>query len=499
MGIHMRHNEEILFKDWQWGECLDYLNNIIHHGDNIVLVSGELDSGKTTLKQEIISALPNHFKMFSMYGEPRLGVATFMRQITMGFGLSWDNNLPPDWDELRRAIFSQPECKWVLLIDDAEKLSWDTLNAVINLYVTSIAEGSKFSLVLFADVHLLGSIKNSVLKDFFETKFQIVELQSLKLEEMGVFLDAHMQLTFDRKTLKKIYNASNGVIGKVKQLAISELNIKNTGENMIFKNLMENIISPPVIRVFVCAGLLFVAYILFGITQKKDINSSDIVLEQEAQKFLHKSQFAQIDPTTNYKVDEQKVAHNTISENNTFKSNALPTSIENTEYDQLYQKLHSDLKNSLQEQLYKLQSDITKLQEKITTLPLATEKPVISVTNGNANNKQINAEKHSSLQTNNNFLKIAKNRYVLQLMASKNEQSAKKLINSHPSLSAKVKYFSGKFKSQDDVWFVVVHGVYASRESALQDIKNLPKDLQKLKPIVRDYASIHQLINNNKK
>jgi septal ring-binding cell division protein DamX len=44
-----------------------------------------------------------------------------------------------------------------------------------------------------------------------------------------------------------------------------------------------------------------------------------------------------------------------------------------------------------------------------------------------------------------------------------------------------------------------VHGVYASRESALQDIKNLPKDLQKLKPIVRDYASIHQLINNNKK
>ena len=62
----MRQNEEILFKNWQWGECLDYLNNIVQHSDNIVLLSGCHDSGKTTLKQELISLLPDHFKTFSM-------------------------------------------------------------------------------------------------------------------------------------------------------------------------------------------------------------------------------------------------------------------------------------------------------------------------------------------------------------------------------------------------------------------------------------------------
>jgi len=505
----MRQNEEILFKNWQWGECLDYLNNIVQHSDNIVLLSGCHDSGKTTLKQELISLLPDHFKTFSMYGEPRLGVASFMRQITIGFGLSWDSNGPPDWEELRRAIFSQPDCSWILLIDDAEKLSWDTLNALINLYTTVSAEGSQFSLILFADVSLSDSIKNSVLKDFFETKFQIVDLQSLELEEMTIFLRDHMKLIFDRKTLKKIYNASNGVIGKVKQLAVSELNIRNTGETMVFKNLLENIISPPVVRVVVCGGLLFVAYILFGITQTKDAGSVDIVMEQEAQTSVQNVQVAQNERIVNSKIQTQRVIDN-IAVPAVALQTVASTSHENIQqYDQLYQKLHTDLKNSLQEQLSQLQIEVNRLQEKITKLPATiattatTQKILIEKTPStikpNLTTKPTNIVKTNTLQINNaekQLLKVAKNRYVLQLMASKNEQSAKRLISNHPALSNKVKYFCGKFRPQEDAWFVVVHGSYVNKESAISDIKNLPTELQKLKPIVRDYASVHQLINN---
>lgn len=462
----MYQNEQMLFYDWHWGESLNYLNNIINNNnnDNAILVSGESDNGKTTLKQEIISLLPSYVKVFSMNGEPKLGVTTFMRQITLGFGLSWDYNLPPDWGELRRAMFSQPECKWLLLIDDAEKLSWDTLNALINLYATFSAEGSQFNLILFAEVSFLSSIQNTAFKDFFQNKFHTIELQPLKLAEMLVFISEHMQLNFDRHTLKRIYNASNGVIGKVKQLAMSELNIKNTEENLSLKNLVANIGSPPVIRILVCASLLFIAYILFSITQKKEINYTDMTVGPEAPKVQ------------------------------------LVTTTDSIQYDKLYQKLHDDLNNNLREQLEKLQSDITKLQEKITTLSVvtATDKPIDKIstlaTHANINSKQIKQINSPEKQ----LLKIAKNRYVLQLMASKNEQTAKRLVNSYPSLITKVKYFPGKFRQQEDVWFVVVHGVYANRELAMQDVKNLPQDLQKLKPIVRDYAYIHQLINNNK-
>ena len=461
----MRQHEEILFKDWQWGECLDYLSNIVYHSDNIVLISGEADSGKTTLKQELIRLLPGNFKILSIYGESRSGVTAFMKQITTGFGLPWDSNSLPSWNELQRAILSEIDFNWILLIDDAQKLSWDSLNALVNLYTKIIAEGSKFSLALFADITLAESIKNSVLKDFFETKFQILELQPLNLEQMTNFLRDNMQLIFDRKTLKKIYNASNGVIGKIKQLAMSELNIKNTGEKMIFKNLAEKITNPLIIRGFVCGSLLLLAFVLFSITQKKDIVAY-----------------------------EQPINHDIA-----VKDIAVKDIVGNTQYDKLYQQLHSELTNSMQEQFKAMQSEVTKLQETISILSSTMQKsaektmPMASV-DLHVNNR--------TLQTNNNdnkLLKIAKNRYVLQLMASKNEQAAKKIITSHSKISNKIRYFSGKFKPQEDVWFIVVHGVYNSRELALKDIKNLPSDLQKLKPIVRDYASVHKLINNNHK
>jgi type II secretory pathway predicted ATPase ExeA len=505
--IGMIQNQEILFRDWQWGECLDYLNNIIYYTDNILLVSGVLDSGKTTLKQETIRLLPRDFKVFSMFGEPRLGVVSFMQQVTSGFGFPCNNDLPPDWSVLQKEMFSQSDCNWVLLIDDAEKLSWDTLNALINLYTTAAAEGCKFSLILFADIILKESIHNSALKDFLEDKFQIIELQTLNIEQMKKFLTDHMQLNFDRKTLKKIYNASNGVIGKIKQLAISELNIKNTGENLMFKHLAENITNPPIIRIFVCGGLLLLAYALFSFTQKKDVSSLELALEQESHSPLQSKKVTNLDLHINDKILEQPT-NKTISEHsNTVKDVNLLASVDNNvKYEQLYQQLHSDLKDNLQ-QLQLLQSEVNKLQEQVTILSsndqkiLIPQQPKIIVdSNTQKRPKNISSGlKSNKLQTNHEkqLLKIDKNNYVLQLMASKNEQSVKNLITKYPSMSGHMKYFSGKFKSQDDIWFIVVHGVYTNPEAALKDIRNLPVDLKKLKPIVRDYASVHKLINNN--
>ena len=503
----MIQNQEILFRDWQWGECLDYLNNIIYHTDNILLVSGVLDSGKTTLKQETISLLPSDFKVFSMFGEPRLGVVSFMQQVTSGFGLQWNNDLPPDWSVLQKEMFSKSDCNWVLLIDDAEKLSWDTLNALINLYTIVVAEGCKFSLILFADIILKESIHNSALKNFLEDKFQIIELQTLNIEQTKKFLTDHMQLSFDRKTLKKIYNASNGVIGKIKQLAISELNIKNTGENLMFKHLAENITNPPIIRIFVCGGLLLLAYALFSFTQKKDVGSLELAFDQESHSPSQNRKITNIDANINAKMLEKPTNEVTAESSSIVKEGNLLVSVDNNvKYEQLYQQLNSDLKDNLQ-QLQLLQLEVNKLQEQINTLSstdkkiLIPKQPTVTLdSDPQKRSKNISSGLQSNkLQTNyeKQLLKVDKNHYVLQLMASKNEQSVKNLITKYPSISGQMKYFSGKFKSKDDTWFIVVHGVYTNPEAALKDIRNLPLELKKLKPIVRDYASVHKLINNN--
>lgn len=488
----MRQNENILFKNWHWGECLDCLDNVVRHSDSLVLVSGAINSGKTILKQELINLLGVNFKIFATFGDQKIGVTTFIRQITTGFDLPWNDTSAPTWSELQKAIFSQPNCRWVLLVDDAEKLSWDNLNALIRLYTIVNAEGSQFSLILFADVSLEESLKQSVLKEFFENKFQIIKLKALTFEQTLEYLNS-ININFDNKTLKKIHHAAEGSIGRVKQLAMNELNIKNINNikdsNMI-KDVLVKIINPPVLRTIFCGGLLVVAYVLFGIVQKDNVQTK-IELEpatSQSQINIAKNESSilleQPQPIVQENIIEPPININTEKVQNIQQSVFIP--------EELYQKLYVDLKSNLQEYI---QAELSKLEQQVTELKLS----VANVNYNNNANTKISTRIHQTKleHTENNLLNIARNRYTLQIMASKNEQSVKKLFNNHPHLLSKAKYFRGKFSpEQGSTWFVVVHGSYADRELAYNDIKNLPLDIQHLKPIVRDYGSIHQIINN---
>lgn len=460
----MNQQEHKLFKNWHWNECLECLDNIVRYSDSIVLVSSPIDNGKTTLKQEFINLLAAaaNVKVFAMNGEQQISVATMMRQVTIGFGLPWDNNSSSNWSELQKAIFSQPSCRWVLCIDDAEKLSWDTLNALISLYNLISSEGSQFSLILFADLSLEESLKRSVLKDFVINKFQMLNLKTLTFVEASAFLNS-INLNFDNKTLKKIYNASGGIIGKVKQLAISELNIKHSESKINIKNLLTNIINPPVIRICVCCGLLVVAYSLFTVMQRKD-NWSKVTLALEKP----------IEPIieTPITVADNKVADNKVADNS----------------EEIYQKLYTNLQASLQANLQEyLQAELNK----IALNNLNNIKDNIKDLANQLEQKTSEIKKPSGL--------TQKPGYTLQIMASKKEQSVKKLFANYPDMSKKSKYFLVKFKpEQKEPWFLVIHGNYASREEAISDINNLPIDIQNLKPIVRNYAIINKLINNQK-
>ncbi len=476
----MHRSEDILFKDCLWGESLDYLNNIVPYAEKIILVSGQPDSGKTTLKQEIINNLFGSFKIFTTFGDPRATVASFIQQVHLGFGLVWDNNLPPDWEELRRAVLNIADCNWILLIDDAEKLSWDILNSLIDLYITLSSDDSNFRLILFAKDCLVNSIKNSPLKDFFEIKFENINLKSLNLEEMTVFLSDIMQLDFDRKTLKKIYSASNGIIGKVKQLAITENKIRSTEKNMMLRNLLEKIISPPFMRLIVCGCLLFIAYIVFNFTQKQ-YDTVEVVTK--------------VNKEANASISTLELETNNLEINQN----------QQLEYEQIYKKLYTDLKNNLQEQLLNkvlnLEEQLNKLQQSTSLLETSISEKNISknIKNNINSHNNINNHHNNKSPKNPQSLKSAKNFYVLQLMASKNEQSILNLIKNYPALFAKIKYFSGKFKPKEDLWFIATYGNYNDPESAIKDLKNLPPELRKLKPLVRDYNSVKKLINNKDK
>lgn len=468
----MQLNTDELFTQWHWSECLNYLDNIIRYSDNLVLISGAHNSGKTTLKQELIKLLGSNCKIFSTFGEQQLNMTTFIRNITEGFGLLWQEDNLPTWDKLQTAILSNASSRWILIIDDADKIPWDHLNALIRLYTVINSQNSQLSILLFAHSNLEYSLKQSVLKDLFEKKFQKINLQPLTFAQMIKYLH-NIKINLDSKHLKQIYEASAGYIGEIKKLAISKANLENVKynikDNIMQKDLLIKIINSATLKVICCSFLVVSVYVLFGVIQKNNLPTPKLELEQIVEPpIVEQATIAQ----TIIAQPELQVYTNSSSE-------------------ELYQKLYNDLQNNLQQYM---QSELNKLEQQVADLKMQLINNTANTATTNDNNI-LDANKLNN--TENNLLSTAKNRYTLQIMAAKDEYSVKKLFNNYPQLLSKAKYFRAKFRpEQASTWFVVVHGSYANRELAINDIKNLPVDIQTLKPIVRNYNYIHQIINN---
>lgn len=78
--------------------------------------------------------------------------------------------------------------------------------------------------------------------------------------------------------------------------------------------------------------------------------------------------------------------------------------------------------------------------------------------------------------------------YTLQLLGTRNESAVLDLIKAH-RLEDQVAYFHTYYKGED--WYVLLYGIYSSRDAALAAAETLPKPIRELNPWVRGLASVH--------
>jgi DamX protein len=93
------------------------------------------------------------------------------------------------------------------------------------------------------------------------------------------------------------------------------------------------------------------------------------------------------------------------------------------------------------------------------------------------------------------ILSLPAGSYMLQLLGARNEANARSLVAKYVD-KLPISYFETRLK--DRPWFVVVAGPYGSRELAVAGIKQLPAELQRQKPWIRQVSSIQQDIEKNR-
>lgn len=84
------------------------------------------------------------------------------------------------------------------------------------------------------------------------------------------------------------------------------------------------------------------------------------------------------------------------------------------------------------------------------------------------------------------------NHFSLQLLGSRSEQSLTGFIKQHKLDPAQTAYYRGLHKGSD--WFVLMYGLYDSREAAMQGLASLPAAVRGGKPWPREMKTVHQSI-----
>ena len=90
------------------------------------------------------------------------------------------------------------------------------------------------------------------------------------------------------------------------------------------------------------------------------------------------------------------------------------------------------------------------------------------------------------------LLQQAPSNYSLQLLGTRNRQAIIDYIRQNKLSPEQVAYYRGSYKGGE--WYVLMHGIFPSRQAALEARAGLPAQVRKEKPWPRSLASVHTAI-----
>lgn len=476
------------FHDCHWGQCLELLFHLSEDSENIILVSGAAESGKTTMMQELLAQEEGHYIICSLTASKTLTAQMLADRIEEDFAGMVDTSC-------------------LLVIDDAHNLSLDVMAMILQLKQKSIESG-QLHIVLFAIPSFEQTMLRSILKEDFAQYVQIINIEPLTVAELGNFLRWYWQklkrsdeMPLSATQCKKIHAASGGVIGKVQEVAVDMLEGKNISD------VEPKSLSPLTVGITVSFGILFcILAILWPTADKELLNKTTTIAEQELPTPIAKIEEplptaaftteARVEPNLELTDAKPEEFAPVVAKEEIPVSIPVPDTVQTIVHetpapisdnlDQKVAQLEQKI-SELQQQLNSEQKALRATEQKLQKL-LGNKKTSQSKRSTKAAKKGVRLTKHEK-----QILDLPGANYTLQLLSMQQEGKIKDFIRQN-RLEGKAHYYRSRARGKD--WFVLVYGNYANRLDAQLNLSKLPINLQRLNPKVRDYVSVQQSIRD---
>jgi len=220
---------DVFYKNGSRQEILEALVYTVVRGDGITKVTGEVGSGKTMLLRLLADALPKNFTVLYI-NTPNLSPKDMLMHICTELGLKLENpvlkfSLLESISKALLRLYSEGQ-RVVMLIDEAQAMTFDTLEEIRLLSNLETSEGKLLQIVLFGQPELDVALSNDKIRQLKSRISYSIFIPPLSPEEVCSYLNYRMRRAtyegldvFDIHVSKKIHRLSGGIPRAINTIA----------------------------------------------------------------------------------------------------------------------------------------------------------------------------------------------------------------------------------------------------------------------------------------
>lgn len=454
-------------------ELLHRLVEQAHYGAPLSIVCGILGSGKSTLAREFCNSFSDEAMCVPVHATLFMNKHQFLdallEQLPIGASSPEPEEIVEDLVRFAEKLYLEAKTL-VIIVDDAHELASEVFEIVDSL--TNKASEGAVHVLMLGELQLSNMLQSSLGNSAIGNRLsgrmleqeieplgndEVLEYIRIKLADAG-FMD---EIPLDGAAIGEIINEANGIPGTVNVLITDALNNKlDTARVPVEQKSVVEIGAPywATAAVLILALLLAVFFIPAKTPERADIASvnSDSSRTQIPVPIGTAVVAASNDPGPVTELTENSLQ--------VIKAEDVETSVA---------EVGPDLGST---------NESSSAGDEAVSLAVS---PVETESSGPTQSGLASVFEQQ-------LLAYAPENFTLQIMGSRSEDAVQRFIDSELSAFNRG-YFEARHEGEP--WFVVVSGQYTSRTAADRALADLPSNIRRLNPWIRNVGDVHAAIN----
>jgi type II secretory pathway predicted ATPase ExeA/septal ring-binding cell division protein DamX len=485
--------DPFLFTDKQLDMSLNVLIDYLLNQNSTIVLLGEVGVGKTTHLRMLLRKGYQQFNFCTLRAKPKTTFAEIELKIKERWRLSLsdDDINQPDANNEKSSTTSEHIKKYiennkqpVLIIDDAHRLHSNVLDELLKLkHHVGLQSSRSLGLVLASEPALQTQLSELEQTNAAATQVYQINIRSLDEQQCKEYLQFRIDKAgtsrdalIDDAITNEIFSQSKGLPKLINKLARENIS-KLCDEKVLPTETTEKIKSNPATRLaIILAGLVGLALLFTAISNKSDNPENNLPLDLVEQQEQEQEQ-------TSVEVEDE------VSETTTTEIPVIKKEVVKQESESSTNKKNSDISDKQKKEINK------PYVAPLVLGPLQTKKPKSEAKKEKVDIENIKPKKIATLSTPHTsdwILKQDPKAYTIQIVASPNEKNLLDFAKRN-SLNIDTAYYNKTTSNKS--WFVLVHGIYSSREKAISGIEGLSESLKKNTPYPVQIKYLQEVIN----